>query len=103
VLGFCVPDAVGPVSMVTELGDPLDTLRLLQFSWEDRLRVSTARLVVRRKVHEMYCLVANVYKGALVEGNFFLIVKENVFCTYCLSLSLSHTHTRVCVHTCKID
>lgn len=53
VLGFCVPDAVGPVSMVTELGDPLDTLRLLQFSWEDRLRVSTARLV-RRTVHKMY-------------------------------------------------
>ena len=40
VLGSCVPDAVGPVAMVTELGDPLDTVRLLQLSWEDRLRVS---------------------------------------------------------------
>ncbi|PSN40559.1 Extracellular tyrosine-protein kinase PKDCC [Blattella germanica] len=40
VLGSCVPDAVGPVAMVTELGDPLDTVRLLQLSWEDRLRLA---------------------------------------------------------------
>lgn len=45
MLGSCVPDAVGPVAMVTELGDPLDTVRLLQLSWEDRLRVWTALLV----------------------------------------------------------
>nr|CAD7262366.1 unnamed protein product [Timema shepardi] len=40
VLGSCVPDAVGPVAMVTELGDPLDTVRLLQLSWEERLRLA---------------------------------------------------------------
>lgn len=45
VLGSCVPDAVGPVAMVTELGDPLDTVRLLQLSWEDRLRVCTTLAV----------------------------------------------------------
>jgi len=52
VLGSCVPDAVGPVAMVTELGDPLDTVRLLQLSWEDRLRVWTA-LVVGWKAYNM--------------------------------------------------
>lgn len=52
MLGSCVPDAVGPVAMVTELGDPLDTVRLLQLSWEDRLRVRTA-LVVWRKAYNM--------------------------------------------------
>lgn len=43
VLGACVPDSPGPVAVVTELGDPLDTVRLLQLSWEDRLRVSSTR------------------------------------------------------------
>jgi len=38
--------------MVTELGDPLDTVRLLQLSWEDRLRVWTA-LVVWWKAYNM--------------------------------------------------
>ncbi|XP_046389429.1 extracellular tyrosine-protein kinase PKDCC-like [Ischnura elegans] len=40
VLGSCIPDAISPVAMVTELGDPLDTISLLQLSWEDRLRMS---------------------------------------------------------------
>jgi len=62
VLGSCVPDAVGPVAMVTELGDPLDTVRLLQLSWEDRLRVCTT-LVVGRKTHNIILnvVVADVY------------------------------------------
>ncbi len=45
MLGYCVPD--GPytgdesseVRMVTELGDTLDIIKLLQMSWENRLRV----------------------------------------------------------------
>lgn len=40
MLGSCVPDAVGPVVIVTELGAPLDTVQLLQLSWESRLNVS---------------------------------------------------------------
>lgn len=39
MLGSCVPDAVGPVVIVTELGAPLDTVQLLQLSWESRLNV----------------------------------------------------------------
>lgn len=40
VIGSCVPETVGPVAIVTELGEPLDTVRLLQLSWEDRLRLA---------------------------------------------------------------
>ncbi|KAL5009400.1 hypothetical protein ScPMuIL_014981 [Solemya velum] len=46
VLGFCVPDQeVGitrhsKVAMVTELGESVDLIKLLQMSWEDRLRIS---------------------------------------------------------------
>ncbi|XP_059475194.1 extracellular tyrosine-protein kinase PKDCC-like [Neocloeon triangulifer] len=39
VLGSCIPQTSGPVAMVTELGEPLDTVRLLQLAWEDRLRL----------------------------------------------------------------
>lgn len=47
VLGFCVPDKPydgdgdTTVVMVTELGEPIDLIKLLQMSWEDRLRVSS--------------------------------------------------------------
>lgn len=41
MLGSCVPDAVGPVVIVTELGAPLDSVQLLQLSWESRLNVSS--------------------------------------------------------------
>ncbi|PVD25591.1 hypothetical protein C0Q70_13249 [Pomacea canaliculata] len=46
VLGFCVPDKPydgdgdTTVVMVTELGEPIDLIKLLQMSWEDRLRIS---------------------------------------------------------------
>lgn len=43
VLGFCVPNVdnnVQGVAMVTELGESVNLIRLLQMSWEDRLRVS---------------------------------------------------------------
>lgn len=39
VLGFCIPDNFGTVVLVTELGDSLDLVHLLQISWEDRLRL----------------------------------------------------------------
>lgn len=51
VLGFCVPDrpfdggADTAVAMVTELGEPIDQIKLLQMSWEDRLKVSNGTLV----------------------------------------------------------
>ncbi|KAK6181547.1 hypothetical protein SNE40_009378 [Patella caerulea] len=45
VIGFCVPkkdaDKDGrTVVMVTELGETIDLIKLLQMSWEDRLRIS---------------------------------------------------------------
>lgn len=49
MLGYCVPKkpydgaADGLVSMVTELGETIDIIKLLQMSWEDRLRVSYSR------------------------------------------------------------
>lgn len=42
VLGFCLPrnaDDTLWVAMVTELGESVDLIKLLQMSWEDRLRV----------------------------------------------------------------
>lgn len=42
VLGFCLPrnaDDNQFVAMVTELGEAVDLIRLLQMSWEDRLKV----------------------------------------------------------------
>ena len=49
MLGYCVPqklyngDADSLVAMVTELGETIDIIKLLQMSWEDRLRVSGER------------------------------------------------------------
>lgn len=43
VLGFCVPGPntnIREVAMVTELGETVDLIRLLQMSWEDRFRIS---------------------------------------------------------------
>ncbi|KAF4517346.1 hypothetical protein B566_EDAN011733 [Ephemera danica] len=40
VLGSCVPEGPGPVAVLTELGEPLDTVRLLQLGWEDRLQLA---------------------------------------------------------------
>lgn len=42
IYGYCVPEDhdTGALVIVTELGEPLDIIRLLQMSWEDRLRVS---------------------------------------------------------------
>lgn len=46
VLGYCVPqeqyngDDVTLVSLITELGETIDLIRLLPMSWEDRLRIS---------------------------------------------------------------
>ncbi|XP_059162283.1 extracellular tyrosine-protein kinase PKDCC-like isoform X2 [Physella acuta] len=46
VLGFCISptafdaDLKLTVAMVTELGEPIDLIRLLQMTWEDRLRIS---------------------------------------------------------------
>ncbi|XP_075224608.1 extracellular tyrosine-protein kinase PKDCC-like [Lycorma delicatula] len=48
VIGSCVPDAVGPVVIATELGDPLDIVKLLQLSWEHRLQLA---LGVARILH----------------------------------------------------
>ena len=47
VLSYCVPAVPydgrveTEVSMVVKLGKPLDIIRLLQMSWEDRLRVGS--------------------------------------------------------------
>lgn len=46
MLGYCVPikeydgGQSSSVSIITELGQPIDVIGLLQMSWEDRLRVS---------------------------------------------------------------
>ncbi|KAH3854815.1 hypothetical protein DPMN_097364, partial [Dreissena polymorpha] len=43
VLGFCLPRDTDDnlwVAMVTELGEAVDLIKLLQMSWEDRLRIS---------------------------------------------------------------
>ncbi|XP_046387345.1 extracellular tyrosine-protein kinase PKDCC-like [Ischnura elegans] len=50
VLGSCISDAVSPMALVTELGDPLDTIKLLQLSWKDRLKLS---LGVARILHRL--------------------------------------------------
>lgn len=59
VFGYCIPsgDPViregagsGGVSMITELGETLDIIRLLQSSWEDRLRMS---LGITRLIHHL--------------------------------------------------
>ena len=42
VLGFCLPRDADDnlyVAMVTELGEAVDLIKLLQMSWEERLRV----------------------------------------------------------------
>lgn len=42
MLGFCVPGTssyIQEVAMVTELGEGVDLIKLLQMSWEDRFRV----------------------------------------------------------------
>lgn len=39
VLGSCIPDAVGPVVIATELGEPLDSVQLLQLTWQERIKV----------------------------------------------------------------
>ncbi|XP_046388775.1 extracellular tyrosine-protein kinase PKDCC-like isoform X2 [Ischnura elegans] len=64
VLGSCIPDAVGPVAMVTELGDPLDTVRLLQLSWEDRLRLALgmARILHRLAHSPLGSLAMNDFR-----------------------------------------
>ena len=46
VLGFCLPRNADDslwVAMVTELGESVDLIKLLQMSWEDRLRVGKSR------------------------------------------------------------
>ncbi|GAB1605112.1 extracellular tyrosine-protein kinase PKDCC-like [Argonauta hians] len=46
VLGYCIPeeqyngDAITLVSLITELGDTIDLIKLLPMSWEERLRIS---------------------------------------------------------------
>ncbi|XP_039283866.1 extracellular tyrosine-protein kinase PKDCC isoform X2 [Nilaparvata lugens] len=49
VLGACVPDASGPVIVMTELGEPLDTVQLLRLPWIKRLKLakSIAEMLVR--------------------------------------------------------
>ncbi|XP_046387297.1 extracellular tyrosine-protein kinase PKDCC-like [Ischnura elegans] len=63
VLGSCIPDASSPVAMVTELGDPLNTVSLLQLSWEDRLKMS---LGMARILH----LLAHSPLGSLAMNEF---------------------------------
>ncbi len=54
VLGHCVPEQsydgtpVTEVATVTEVGDTLDLIRLLQMAWEDRLKVSKIK---KRNIH----------------------------------------------------
>lgn len=52
MVGYCVPhkkfsEKQNTVAIITELGEPFDVIRLLQMSWEDRLRLTLdlARLV----------------------------------------------------------
>ncbi|XP_062596964.1 extracellular tyrosine-protein kinase PKDCC-like [Saccostrea cucullata] len=43
VLGFCVPGTnsnIQGVAMVTELGESVDLIKILQMSWEDRFKIS---------------------------------------------------------------
>ncbi|KAK9508108.1 hypothetical protein O3M35_007841 [Rhynocoris fuscipes] len=40
VLGSCIPDAVGPVVIATELGEPLDSVQLLQLTWQERIKLA---------------------------------------------------------------
>ncbi|KAG8226843.1 hypothetical protein J437_LFUL004084 [Ladona fulva] len=50
VFGACFNEAMIPVAVVTELGEPLDTLKILQLPWEDRLRMA---LGVARILHHL--------------------------------------------------
>ncbi|KAL8580760.1 hypothetical protein ACOMHN_018432 [Nucella lapillus] len=69
VLGFCVPDKPydgdgdTSVVMVTELGEPIDLIKLLQMSWEDRLRISYD---LTRLLH----FLSQSARGALVMNDF---------------------------------
>ena len=50
VLGFCLPRNADDnlwVAMVTELGESVDLIKLLQMSWEDRLRVGFLYCLLR--------------------------------------------------------
>ncbi|XP_067136460.1 extracellular tyrosine-protein kinase PKDCC-like [Centruroides vittatus] len=69
MLGYCVPviDYNGAqsssVSVITELGQPIDIISLLQMSWEDRLRVSLGM------AHLLYHL-AHSSLGSLLMSDF---------------------------------
>lgn len=70
ILGFCIPDGSsdnggggGGLSLITELGESLDIIQLLQRSWEDRLRVV---LGVGRLVHHL----SHSPLGSLVMNDF---------------------------------
>ncbi|XP_046387333.1 extracellular tyrosine-protein kinase PKDCC-like [Ischnura elegans] len=64
VLGSCISNAVSPVAMITELGDPLDTVILLQLSWEDRLKLSLgmARILHRLAHSPLGSLAMNDFR-----------------------------------------
>lgn len=80
VLGYCIPnwnpsgDEEGEeaaaairgrgVAMVTELGEPMDIIRLLQMSWEDRLRIclGIARLLFHLAHSPLGSLVMNDFR-----------------------------------------
>ncbi|XP_013404599.1 extracellular tyrosine-protein kinase PKDCC [Lingula anatina] len=69
VLGYCVPNKPydgspeTEVSMVVELGTNIDIIRLLQMSWEDRLRVSYG-------VGQLLHYIANSPYGSLSLNDF---------------------------------
>ncbi|CAB3365049.1 Hypothetical predicted protein [Cloeon dipterum] len=79
VLGSCImppqSDANSYVALVTELGEPLDAVRLLQMPWEDRLRLA---LGMARILH----LLAHSPLGSLAMNDFrhqqFVIVNGDL-------------------------
>lgn len=81
VLGYCIPkgdfseETGNTVAMVTELGNPVDIIKLLQMSWEDRLRIS---LGVARLLHHL----AHSSLGSLAMNDFrrqqFVIINGEV-------------------------
>ena len=71
MLGFCLPRNTDDnlwVAMVTELGESVDLIKLLQMSWEDRLRVSKTKYTLDMSIVNtsiINFLVISVYRISL--------------------------------------
>lgn len=116
VLGFCLPRNADDnlwVAMVTELGESVDLIKLLQMSWEDRLRVC---LDMTKIIHWMssnpygsmsmndfrrqqFVLVSGVLKLSDVDDTWFEdpVCASNIDCTVTFSSS-NFTQVTSCTH-----